>query len=536
MRLRAHLLILIALIWGAPVFTHAQGGSISLQVIQPAPPTGTGGPAAFASVRVCPVTGSGTPCSPLSSLFLDPALTISTGNPATTDQYGNTSLWVTPGPVIVQVTPINGVIYSYLMEAVAGTVTSVTLNMPSTVFNVSSSSCSTACLINVTFASQSPGLVFGSPLGGPGLPMFRQSNGIDFGSQGPYNVFANCTGSSTTPAFCNLVANMIPGTLNGTNFNGNVAITGNLSATGTLGITGAATLASSLSVGTSLSVIGVTTLSGSLSAPSFSLNGSQFATGFQGSAGTKLATATGSWSNGILLQSNANSDIAATTLPASQIPLLNGSNVWTNVNAFTAGVIGGGSNTVNLIGWHCPINSTVTTTYTVASNDCIIHATAAGGSFTITLPHSVLGAYWSITRTDNTANILTIAGDSGNVNGKPAFSLTGNSTTECHADGTNSWCTASAGSGTQQVQNVAGCTSSLGTPCTVTVTWDSPFVDNVYYVVCSGISPVTGNPQPAFLYPNSGTQTAAAVTVNIDNRGTTNSGGFTSVTCYGFHK
>jgi hypothetical protein len=532
---RVHLLILIALIWGAPVFMHAQGGSISLQVVQPAPPTGTGGPAAFASVRVCPVTGSGTPCSPLSSLFLDPALTISTGNPATTDQYGNTSLWVAPGPVLVQVTPVNGVIYSYLMEAVAGTVTSVTLNMPSTVFNVSSSSCSTVCLINVTFASQSPGLVFGSPLGGPGLPSFRQSNGIDFGSQGPYNVFGNCTGSSTTPAFCNLVANMIPGTLNGTNFNGNVAVAGNLSATGTLGIAGAATLSSSLSVGTSLAVTGTTTLSGSLSAPSFSLGGSQFANGFQGSSGTKIATASGSWSNGILLQSNASSDIASTTIPAAQVPLLNATNTWTNVNAFTAGITGGGvSNTVNLIGWHCPINSTVATTYTVATNDCIIHANASGGSFTITLPHAVTGTYWSITRTDNSANTLTIAGDSGSINGQSTFTLNGNTTTECHADGTNSWCTGGGNSGTTQWGGIAsGMCVSSGSPCTNTLTWPSPFADATYRVVCFPLGPPTGNPQAAFMYLSG--QTAATITLTTDNRGTANPGGFTAVSCIGNH-
>lgn len=184
----------------ASVTAHAQGGSIWGQVVQPAPPAGTGGPAPYASIRVCPVLGgSGTPCSPLASLYLDPGLTVPTTNPATSDAYGNYSLWVTAvlTGYIVQVTPVNGVTYSYVVGTPAGTgtVSSVGLAMPSDLFSVANSPITVSGVLNVTLLSQPANQVFG-----------------------------NCANAASTPVFCALTAAMIPGTLNATNFNGNVNI------------------------------------------------------------------------------------------------------------------------------------------------------------------------------------------------------------------------------------------------------------------------------------------------------------------------
>lgn len=265
----ALLLLFLFALWSvAPVLSHAQGGSISGQVVQPGPPNGTGGPAPFASVRVCPYAGGlGTPCSPTANLFLDPGLTVTSPNPATTDQYGNFSLWASAQPYIVQITPISGVTYSYIVMAVAGTVTSVGLSMPSTIFTVANSPITSSGTLAVTLLPQSAGLVFASPTNAFGLPTFRNSAPGDFGSQPANTVLGNCTGSAASPLFCTLSASMIPGTLNATSFSGNVGVNGSLSATGTL-IAGASTLASvgvsgPVTVGSTLGVAGTSTLSGS---------------------------------------------------------------------------------------------------------------------------------------------------------------------------------------------------------------------------------------------------------------------------------
>jgi hypothetical protein len=84
-----------------------------------------------------------------------------------------------------------------------------------------------------------------------------------------------------------------------------------------------------------------------------------------------------------------------------------------------------------------------------------------------------------------------------------------------------------------QFANVAGCVSSGGTPCNVTVTWSVSFADTSYFVTCTPLGPVTGNPQGAFWY--TGTKSVGSVVITTDNRGTTNSGGFTSFDCYGHH-
>lgn len=262
----------------------AQGGSISGIVVQPAPPTGTGGPAPFSSIRVCPYAGgSGTPCSPLANLFLDPGLTITSPNPATTDQHANYSLWVSPQPYIVQITPVNGIVYSYLVMAVAGTVTSISITLPTSVFT------STGCTITsfgtcaFSFISQSANQVFASPTTGPGIPLFRAIVGPDFGPQSANTVLGNCTGSAAPPVFCPLTSNMIPGTLNATNFSGNVSITGAASIFGNTSITGATAITGSETV------TGNGSFGGTLSAASFpspvitnpTINGAQIMSGVQ---------------------------------------------------------------------------------------------------------------------------------------------------------------------------------------------------------------------------------------------------------------
>jgi len=157
-------------------------GALSGQVIQLAPPTGTGGPAAFATVRVCPTTALGTPCSPTSNLFADQALTQPVPNPYTTDQYGNYSFYLTAGYYIVQISPLSTVTYSYNPVATSdGTVTSVGLALPVSVFSIS-----------------------GSPVNGSGTLTGS------FINQSANQVFGNCTTGSAVPAFCSITVAMLP--------------------------------------------------------------------------------------------------------------------------------------------------------------------------------------------------------------------------------------------------------------------------------------------------------------------------------------
>lgn len=241
----------------------AQGSSIYGQVIQPAPPAGTGGPAAFAIVRICPYSGGGLPCSPTANLFADPGLTSPIANPYTTDQLGNYSVFVATGTYIVQIGATPTVTYTYLAFANgSATVSSVALSMPS-IFSVTGSPITGAGMFTVTLATQSANQVFG-----------------------------NCTGSTATPTFCALTAGMIPSTLNATTF------------------------------------AGVTT-------PTLVINGSQVLDGVQGSAGTKIATASGSFTNGVLIMANATGDLVTSGIAAANLPLLNGTNSFTATNTFT---------------------------------------------------------------------------------------------------------------------------------------------------------------------------------------------------------
>ena len=97
-----------------PMKLNAQG-YINGQAIAP-----TGKPASYATVRVCPYSGGGgLPCSPLSSIYSDLALTQPVANPYTADQWGNFSVAAASSTYIVQVT-VSGAVYGYLYTVGAG--------------------------------------------------------------------------------------------------------------------------------------------------------------------------------------------------------------------------------------------------------------------------------------------------------------------------------------------------------------------------------------------------------------------------------
>lgn len=94
-----------------PSMVRAQGASIFGQAI-----TSAGKPAAYATVRVCPYSGGGIPCSPLSSVYSDLALTQPVPNPYTSDNFGNFSIFVSSQTTyIVQLNVGSGITYSYLV-------------------------------------------------------------------------------------------------------------------------------------------------------------------------------------------------------------------------------------------------------------------------------------------------------------------------------------------------------------------------------------------------------------------------------------
>lgn len=220
----------------------AQGGSIYRQVISPDVPTGTGQPASGATVRICPINASGTPCSPLSTVYADPTLIVPLPNPFSADANGNYSVFLATGSYLLQETPVPGVTYAFLVFVNGtGTVSSVNLNLPASVFTMSGEPCTGVCNITGTFLSQT-------------------SN----------RVFANCTGISAVPSFCALTANMIPGTLNATvinglTVNGTSALNGNTAVTGTFSSSGLSTL-------DSLAVTNASSLNGGVLAGTFTGN------------------------------------------------------------------------------------------------------------------------------------------------------------------------------------------------------------------------------------------------------------------------
>ena len=149
-------------------------------------------------------------------------------------------------------------------------------------------------------------------------------------------------------------------------------------------------------------------------------------------------------------------------------------------------VTGGGPTAVlnanpTLVGWNCAITSK-TTTYTLLASDCIVHASASGGSFVISIPHAIVGNYWEITRTDSFAtHSLTLEGDSGNVNGLASITLTTGGTYLCHADGTNSWCQTSPGATAPLMQ------ATLLTGSATTFTYPIPY-STAPNCFCTGVN------------------------------------------------
>ena len=75
-----------------------------------------------------------------------------------------------------------------------------------------------------------------------------------------------------------------------------------------------------------------------------------------------------------------------------------------------------------------------------------------------------------------------------------------------------------------------GCTAS-GTPCTVTLTWPNSFSDTSYFVNCTATAEAS-NSIGAFWVSAKATGT---ITISVDNRGTSNPGGFDSFDCHGHH-
>lgn len=232
------LLSFASLSLGSGPMLFAQGGGVDGQVVQPAIPTGNGGPAAFATIRVCPAGSGGTPCPATVSLFSDPGLTQPISNPTTADVNGNYSFFASPNYYIMQILPIptnSSIVYTYVISAEAGSVTSFTLLMPNIFTLNAGAGCTvtTSLTCNVTLVSQSANTIFAAPNGVAGFPSFRQIAPADFPAQAANTVLGNCTGGSAVPTFCLLTANMIPSALNATTFNGNVSVIGSFSATGT---------------------------------------------------------------------------------------------------------------------------------------------------------------------------------------------------------------------------------------------------------------------------------------------------------------
>lgn len=210
---------------------YAQGGSVIRQVVSPDVPSGSGQPAANVPVRVCTSAATGTPCSPLvANIYQDQALTEPIGNPFSTDQNGNYQFFIGTGSYIVQENPVPNLWYSWLIFVNGtGTVSSVALSMPTSLFSVT-----------------------GSPITSTG------TFGVSLINQPSYDVFANCTSGSAVPAFCALVANQIPSTLNSTTFP-SVTVTGAETIGTTLGVTGLSTLSGGAAISGGGSIAGTFT-------------------------------------------------------------------------------------------------------------------------------------------------------------------------------------------------------------------------------------------------------------------------------------
>src|ERR1017187_7897257 len=190
--------LVVAMLLSACTLMFSQGGSITSQIIVPTTAqNGTGQPASYAIIQVCPSTATGFPCSPLTStLYSDPALTNPVANPTAADVNGNYGFFLPTGSYIVQETNALGAGYTFQYSWLVfingtGTVSSIGLSLPSSVFLVSNSPVTSTGTLTGQFISQNPNTVFG-----------------------------NCSGSSAIPAFCSLIANQLPSTLNASTING----------------------------------------------------------------------------------------------------------------------------------------------------------------------------------------------------------------------------------------------------------------------------------------------------------------------------
>lgn len=226
----------------APCF--GQGGNFVRQVVAGTVSNGgTGQVIPNAVVRVCTSLAVGTPCSPLApNVYSDPALTTAIANPFAADTNGFYSIFLPTGVYILQESTPVGAGFTYSESFLifvngTGTVSTVSLTMPTSVFAVTGSPCSSICTLSAAFLNQNA-----------------------------FTVFGNFAGSSATPTFGLLIADMIPATLNATTIAGDLTVTGNTTLAGTLGVTGLATLGSlsvtgSAIVGGTLGVTGLATFS-----------------------------------------------------------------------------------------------------------------------------------------------------------------------------------------------------------------------------------------------------------------------------------
>jgi hypothetical protein len=222
-------------------FAFGQGGNIVRQVVSGTVANGGSGQVIpYAVVRVCASTATGTPCSPLiADTYADPALTTSLGNPIAADANGFYSIFLPSGSYIIQESTPAGAGFTYSESFLiyvngTGSVSSVDLALPSSVFLVTGGPITSSGTLTGAFIAQSANKVFG-----------------------------NCTGSSAVPDFCSITADMLPSTINATTVGGALTVTGAETVGGALGVTGATTLTSA-TLSTTLGVTGNTTLGGTL--------------------------------------------------------------------------------------------------------------------------------------------------------------------------------------------------------------------------------------------------------------------------------
>ncbi len=179
-----------------PMKTKAQGGSIYGQAI-----SSTGKPIPFATVRVCAYAGGGgIPCTPLSSVFSDLALTQPVSNPYTSDQAGNFSVFVASGNAYIVQISGTGDNFSYLVTVGGiggGTVSSVGLTAPSSILNVAGSPITGAGTFALTLANQTANTAFlGPATGSAAAPTFRSLVPADITPAG--TLTNNTTGNAAT--------------------------------------------------------------------------------------------------------------------------------------------------------------------------------------------------------------------------------------------------------------------------------------------------------------------------------------------------